>query len=94
MAIEINTAVVGKKKKKEKNDISEIICYNCNKKEPYSDAYPKPQKSKTSIGLDNLHVNNWSKKGYSRTYPLYLLFSLVQEGHYRGPDFDQFKKRV
>ena len=58
----INTAEIGdekRKKKKKKKDASEVTCYNCNKLGYYADKCLKPKGQKTSIALNNLHIDNW-----------------------------------
>ena len=42
----VNTAEVSGRRRKQRKDISEITCYNCNKKGHYSDKCPEPRRSK------------------------------------------------
>ena len=46
LALGVNTAEVeGKRRRRNKKDVSKIMCFNCNKKGHYSNKYPKLPKN-------------------------------------------------
>ena len=40
-------------------NVSQVTCFNCNKKDTIQASVPSPLSQKTSIGLGNLRVGDW-----------------------------------
>lgn len=80
-------AKVSRKKRKKKIQIR--LCITTITKRDIIQTYALNfEGQKTSIGLNNLYIDNWSKKKGFEIYLFYLLSSLVQERYSRGPSFD------
>ena len=56
LAVGVNKAEIGDNRKK---DISEITCYNFNKRDTMQQSIQSLGSQKTSIGLGDLYVNDW-----------------------------------